>query len=236
MLAAILPNPPTMRQYFLLFLVLSFIGCSDNEKPRMITIGEYAFMFPNDFKKVEELGIDSYVGKVKGESIVFGFDYGYYSDRLIETEQEYIDKKYWLQNAEYQFMKPGITYDNNNRPKIELINVRQATNGDTSKFKNADLIAKCKHDSIVFEYPITLPDKTKQHIVKVDTIQNHLRRIIIAKNPSKGLTGIFLMNLNDYNKSMNSYTALSMATSNLTKRQQDSVLKIFSTLKVVAEK
>lgn len=225
-----------MRQYFLLFLISSFIGCSDNEKPRMVTIGEYAFMFPNDFNKVEEQGIDSYVGKVKGDSIVFGFDYGYYSDRLVETEQEYIDNKYWLQNAEYQFMKPGITYDNDNRPKIELINVRQSTNGDTSKFKNADLIAKCKHDSIVFEYPITLPDKTKQHIIKVDTIQNHLRRIIIAKDPAKGLTGIFLMNLNDYNKSMNSYTALSMATSNLTKRQQDSVLKIFSTLKFIADK
>ena len=225
-----------MRQYFLLFLVLSFIGCSDNSTQKKISIGEYNFMFPNDFKKVEEQGIDSYVGKVKGDSIVFGFDYGYYSDRLVDTEQEYIDKKYWLQNAEYQFMKPGITYDNNNLPKIELINVRQATNGDTSKFKNADFIAKCKHDSIVFEYPITLPDKTKQHIVKVDTIQNHLRRIIIAKDPLKGLTGIFLMNLNDFNKSMNSFTALSMATSNLTKRQQNSVLKIFSTLKFVTDK
>ena len=235
-LAAILPKPHTMRQYFLLFLVLFFVGCSDNSTQKKITIGEYNFMFPNDFKKVEEQGIDSYVGKIKGDSIVLGFDYGYYSDRLVETEQEYIDKKYWLQNAEYQFMKPGITYDNNNRPKIELINVRQATNGDTIKFKNADLIAKCKHDSIVFEYPITLPDKTKQHIVKVDTIQNHLRRVIIAKDPSKDLTGIFLMNLNDFNESMNSFTALSMATSNLTKRQQDSVLKIFSTLKFNTDK
>jgi hypothetical protein len=195
-----------MRQYFLVFLVLSFISCSDSPILKKITIGEYNFMFPNDFKKVEEQGIDSYVGKVKGDSIVFGFDYGYYSDRLVESEQEYIDKKYWLQNAESQFMKPGITYDNNNRPKIELINVRQTTNSDTLKFKNADLIAKCKHDSIVFEYPITFPDKTKQHIVKVDTIQNHLRKIIIAKDPSKGMTGIFLMNLNGFNNSMNSLT------------------------------
>ena len=225
-----------MRLYLLLFSVLSFTGCSDNAQSRTITIGEYAFMFPNNFRKLEEQGIDSYVGKVKGDSIVFGFDYGYYSDKLVETEQEYIDKKYWLQNAELQFMKPDIIYDNNNRPKIEVLNVRQAISSDTLKFKNADLITKCKHDSIVFEYPITLPDKIKQHIIKVDTIQNHQRKIVIAKDPSKGLTGIFLMNLNNFNKSMNSFTALSMSTSSLTKRQQDTVLKIFSTVKFVADK
>ena len=133
-------------------------------------------------------------------------------------------------------MKPGITYDRNNYPKIELIDVRQVTINDTAKFKNADLIAKCKHDTIFFDLPITFPDKTKQHIVKIDTVQNHQRKVVIAKDPLKGLTGIFLKNLGSYNESMNSFTALSMVTSNLTKRQQDSVLKIFSTLKFVTQK
>jgi len=225
-----------MRQIFFFILTLLLLGCSDKSSHKTITIGEYAFDFPNDFHEIEEQGIDSYVGKIKGDSIRFDFDYGYYSDRLVETEQEYIDKKYWLQYAEHRFMKPGITYDDNNRPKIELINVRQATNSDTEKFENADFIAKCKHDTTVFDYPIILPDKTKQHIVKVDTIQNHLRRIIIAKDPLKGLTGIFLQNLGGYNKSINSHPALSMVTSSLTKRQQDSVLKIFSTLQFVTSK
>ncbi len=220
----------------LIFLAFLFVSCTDKTKLKTITIGEYSFDFPNDFKQVEEQGIDSYIGKVKGDSIELGFDYGYYSDRLVETEQEYIEKKIWLQYAGYQFMKPGITYDNNNYPKIEFLGLRQTTNGDTAKFKNADFIAKCKHDSILFDYPITLPAKTKQHIVKIDTIQNHLRRIIIAKNSLNGLTGIFLMKLNNYNQSMNSSTALSMATSGLTKKQQDSVLKIFSTLKFVSNK
>jgi len=146
-----------MRQTIVFILTFFLLGCSDKTSHKTITIGEYAFDFPNDFHQIEEEGIDSYVGKIKGDGIGFGFDYGYYSNRLVETEQEYIDKKYWLQNAEYQFMKTGISYDNNNRPKTELINVRQATNSDDVKFKNVDFIAICKHDTIVFEYPITFP-------------------------------------------------------------------------------
>ena len=168
--------------------------------------------------------------------MLLGFDFGYYSDPLVESQQECLDKQFWLNDAAVRFMKEGITYDKNNSPKIELISLRPATLQDTTKFKGADFIATCKHDSLIFYYPVTLPDKTKEHFIKVDTIQNHLRKIIIAKDPKKGITGIYLKDLKSFNESINNYAALSMATSNLTKQQQDTVLKIFSTIRFVVKK
>lgn len=222
-----------MRRLLYPILVSLFICTSCTPRQNTITIETYSFDFPPDFKLIEEDGTDSYVGKVKGDGIQLGFDYGYYSDPLVQTPKEYLDQQYWLIDAANRFMKPGIIYDDNNFPKIELISVRPATLKDTGHFKGADFIATCKHDSLIFDYPITLPDKIKQHVVSVDTIQHHLRRIVIAKNPANGLTGIYLRDLKSFNESINGYLALSMAGSHLTKRQQDSLLRIFSSVRFV---
>src|SRR5688572_20663442 len=222
---------------FIYFVLFSFLlGCSDKTKPKTITIGDYSFDFPADFKLIKEKGIDSYVGKIKGDSMWLGFDYGYYSDPLVESSQEYLEKKFWISDGGIQFMKEGITYDNNNYPKVELLSLRPTTLSDTIKFNGADFIATCKHDSLIFDYPVKLPDKTKEHFIHVDTIQNHMRKIIIAKDPKNGLTGIYLKDLKGFNESINSYLALSMATSDLTKQQQDSVLKIFSSVRFIDKK
>lgn len=220
---------------YFIFLGL-FAGCSDKTKYKNITIRNYSFNFPHDFDLNKETGTDSYVGKIKGDSIVFGYDFGYYSDSFTETAQQYIDSKFWLHDVGVRFLKEGITYDNNNYPKVELTNLRQATKDDSTKFKNVDFVATCKHDSLTFEYAILLPDNIKRYIIKVDTVQNHLRKIIIAKDPLKGLTGIYLKELKGFNESLNSTLALSMVAQGLTKAQQDIVLKIFSTVRITAQK
>ena len=220
--------------YFTFFILLS--SCSNQKEPKAINIGRYLFDFPNDFKLVNEKGIDSYVGKIKSESIELDFNYGYYSNTLVETQHEYLNKKFWRHDAEIKFMKEGITYDMNNSPKIEVIGLRPTVQKDRAKFKVADFIATCKHDSIIFNFPIVLPDEIKQHIVRIDTVQNQLRRIVIAKKPMTGLTGIYLKDIKGSNKSKNDSIALSMATTKLTKQQQDMVLKIFSTMQLVREK
>ena len=225
-----------MRQIIFLILLINLIGCSDKSKPKTITIGTYSFDFPGDFRLIKEKGIDSYMGKVKGDRIWLGFDYGYYSDPLMETTQEYLDKQFWLRDAALSFVKEGITYDKNNSPKVELIKLRSATANDKTKFKGADFIATCKHDSLIFDFPVTLPEKTKMHFIKVDTIEHYLRKIIVARDPKEGTTGIYLEDLNGFNNSLNGYLALSMATSNLTMRQQDTVLKIFSTIRFIDKK
>lgn len=225
-----------MQKFILLFIISFLLSCSAKTKKNEINIGDYDFEFPSDFKIVDGKGIDSYVGKIRGDSIWFGFDYGYYSDPLIESQQEFLDKKHWLLNAQNQFMKEGVTYDESNSPKVELIKLRPANQKDTIKFKGADFIATCKYDSLTFDYPITIPEETKAHFIQVDTLQNHLRKIVIAKDPMNDLTGIYLKDLNGFNESINNSLALSMATSKITKQQQDTVLKIFSTLRFIKKK
>jgi hypothetical protein len=224
-----------MHKFIYLFAIVLTVSCSDKTSKNVIVIGTYSFEFPNDFKLVKEKGQDSYVGKIKGDRITFDFDYGYYSNPLVQTQQEFLKDSFWLLHAGDQFMKEGITYDENNSPKIEFINLRPATTKDRIAFSNADFIAVCKHDSLIFDYPVTIPDDTKQHFINVDTIQNRLTKTVIAKNPTKGLTGIYLKDLNSFNESINSYLALSIATSHLTKEQQVIVQKIFSTVQI-AEK
>ena len=55
----------------------------------------YQFDFPLDFDLIKEQGIDSYVGKIEGDCLTFGFDYGYYSNSFEESPQEYLDKGNW---------------------------------------------------------------------------------------------------------------------------------------------
>jgi hypothetical protein len=225
-----------MKKLHLFLLIVFALSCSDKTAKNVIVIGTYSFEFPDDFKLIKEKGQDSYVGKIKSDSIIFEFDYGYYSDPLVQSQAEFLKDSFWLLHAGDQFMKEGITYDKNNSPKVEFINLRPATTKDRIKFSNADFIAVCKHDSLIFDYPVTIPDGTKQHFINVDTTQNYLRKAVIAKNPTKGLTGIYLKDLNSFNESINSYLALSLATSQLSKGQQDDVLRIFSTVRFVDKK
>lgn len=213
---------------FILFL-FTLLGCSsEHERIKEIEIGEFIFDFPYSFVLKEEQGIDSYVGKISNDSMSISFDYGYYSNKLVQTSEEYLNNKRWLLDTKYQFLKPGITYDNHNMPKVDLLSVRKPDNvNDTSFCKDCDYVALCKHDDKEFNWPIYLPEEIKQHIVKIDSINGIYRRIVIAKNPLKGLTGIYIRSLSNFNESMNNYLALTMSTSRLTKSQQEFVIKSF---------
>jgi hypothetical protein len=213
--------------YFTLLLLLFACGSGTMHKSQknLIKIGVYEFNFPGNFKLIEEGGIDSYVGKVVGDSIALHFDYGYYSNPLVQTVEEYLAEGLWKMSIPVKFMKPGITYDNNNEPRVDIIGIRAAGIKDSLTFGGADLIANCRHDSILFEYPIYIPKEVKQHIVKEDSLGSYFRKTVIAKDPGIGTTGIYLRNANN--------VALVLYTNRLTKLQQDKVINIFSTLQIV---
>jgi hypothetical protein len=222
--------------YFLLFSVLIY-ACKGNKQKGRITIAEYTFNFPNDFELVEERGIDSYVGKIKNRSLWLGFDYGYYSNPLIETPQEYLDKGFWKMDAYSRFVKPQGSYTPEMVREIQLLGTKPIqTKADSSRFKGADLIAKCRLDTSTFDYGITFPDKIKTHNFLVDTIKGHYRKIVVAKDPGNGITGIFIKDLNGFNQSINAFSALSMATNGLTKQMQDSIINVFRNVVVTQVK
>lgn len=223
-----------MKSLLTLTILLHLLSCGQTHKKRdtpskTIEVGDYLFEFPPDFELVKEKGIDAYVGKIQGDSMWFSFDFGNYSDQFVETPQEYLDKGHWRLALPYQLMKEGITYDQKNTPKVDVISIRPATIQDSAKGKGCDYIAKCQHEQIEFDYAVYIPNEIKQMDFMIDTVDNQFRKIVLAKDPKKGTTGIYIRHLNSFNESMNSYLALSMATSNLTRQQQEIALRIYKT-------
>jgi hypothetical protein len=189
-----------------------------------ITIGEFEFDFPKDFKLIPLKGIDSYVGKVEGDSFTFSFDYGAYSNSLAQTPQEYIDQGSWKIFAQVRFMEEGKTYTEEDLPKVDYLYVRPAS--DSSIY---DYIARCKHNDLEFDLPFGIPDEIKNVNFKIDTFDNVYRKIVWSNDPYTGITGIYLCKLPGYGESLSDSYALSMTTSRLTHETQELAIRIFNT-------
>lgn len=202
----------------------------------VIEIGSYQFDFPNDFNLVKERGVDSYVGKIIGDSLTIRFDYGYYSNSFVETPNEYITKEHWKMEMTYQFLEEGVTYDNSNYPKVDIIEIKAVSHNDSVFEKGVDYLAIYKRNEAKFEFQISLPNEIKKYKFKTDTLSGHFRKFVIANDPIEGLTGLYLKDIESYNKSMNSSLALSISTVAVTKKQQELVMKIFESVKIIGEK
>ena len=222
-----------MYRFRFLFLSLLMIVSCKNSHDNYIKIGIYSFDFPKEFSLIKGNGIDSYVGKVTDNKISFDFDYGYYSNKLILAPEEYVDNKIWFDQFIDHANMETPTSQRVSKSDIDILEVRKANFTDKLGNVEHDYVATLKwKKGVKFDYPIEIPEGLKGYTIKKDTIQNCLRKIVLAKDSKKGITGIYLQDLSNFNKSINSSQALSMSTSNLTKPQQDSVLKIFNTLKI----
>jgi hypothetical protein len=221
----------------LVFLIVLFIsGCNKTATDstyqwKTIEVGDYLINFPPDFELIKDKGVDSYVGRIKGDSMYFGFDFGYYSDDFIEAPQEYLEDGCWKHIIPYQFMQAGCTYDLTNTPQINVLKISPATMEDSILGKGCDYVANCKYENIDFKYAVYIPKNIKENNFELDTVENYLRKIVLSKNSQKGTTGIYIKDLNSFNKTLNNYKALSIATSNITPRQQELALKIFESVR-----
>ena len=222
-----------MHKFKFLFFVLLFAISCRNSHDDLVTIGIYSFDFPKNFSLTEEKGIDSYVGKVTNKKISLDFDYGYYSNTLILTPEEYLDKNIWFEQFIDHCNQETSSDQRVNKSDFTILNIRKANFNDNLNNTSSEYVATLKSKKgTQFDYSIQIPEIINAYNILKDTIQNCSRKIILAKDPKKGITGIYLQDLNGFSKSINSSLALSMSTSNLTKQQQDSILKIFYTVKI----
>ncbi len=235
------PKFIVMKPFFTTFLFL--LACCTAKEPnsahanwKTIEIGNYIFEFPPSFKLVPEQGIDSYVGKVLGDSMGFGFDFGYYTGPLPQTQQEYLADGDWKFSLSEKFMKAGVTYGISNMPKVAVLNIRPATVKDSAVGGGCDYVARCRHDTTEFYYPVYMPAEIKKLTFKIDTVDNQYRKIVYTKNPSRNGAAIYVRDLGGFNKSMNSSLALSLGAGNLTPHQTEIALEIFATVKYKKEK
>jgi len=221
-----------MKRVFIFPIILFLCGCNHTaDEWKTMEIGNYVFDVPSDFKLTEYESIDSYAGKIEGDSMGMGFDFGYYSNSLEQTLEEYLDHGNWRTNLPYRFMKEGITYDQTNMPEVDVLQIRPAASTDSALGKGCDYVATCKHDTTEFDYPIYIPEDIKYMNCTIDTVDNQYRKIMWSEDPYKGLTGIYIKDMSSFNEPIHNYTALSMATSELSKEQQKIVLKIIRSVR-----
>ncbi|WP_199138784.1 hypothetical protein [Pedobacter sp. ASV12] len=224
----VLSNLASLLPLIALCLFLG-VGQSDqirnDKRANIIEIGDYSFDFPTDFKLVKEQGVDSYVGRIEGNTYSFEFDFGLYTSTLIESPDEYLKDGDWRFELPERFIRPNITYKNN-EPKVEVLSIRQANQRDSLIGKGCDYIARCRHKKNIFNFPIYLPKDTKAHYFKTDTLNKIYRKIVYAKDPKKGITGIYLSRLN-------SKRSLSLVAHHLSHKEQEMALRIFSTVKQI---
>jgi hypothetical protein len=230
----------TGARLFAAFAVLLLLcGCGrlsdhSNKEWKTIEVGNYLLDFPPDFELIKDEGIDSYVGRIKGDSIIFGFDYGYFSDDLGPTLDEFLKEGNWRDDLYWPFMKADSSYNISLLPDIEVLKVRQATYQDSGLGTGTlccgcDYIATCKYADTVFLAAVYVPAKTKSTVFEIDTIGKMYRKIVYQKEPGRGIVGLYLKQTDEFNESLNSQSALSMAATKLSAEQQELALKIFKT-------
>jgi len=118
-------------------------------------------------------------------------------------------------------MQEGIIYDQINMPKIDILKIRLAISNDSIIGSGCDYVATCKHNHTEFEYPVYVPENIKHMNFNIDTIGNQYRKIVWAEDSYKGVTGVYIKDINNFSTSINNYAALSMMSSKLSKEQQE---------------
>ncbi len=215
-----------------IILVLLAISACNNQKTgwKTIELGRYLLDVPKSFAFKYQNGIDSEGGEITNDTITFNTNFGYYTDTLFQTPQEYLNHRRSIFDAEDQFMKPNIIYDNNNRPRIEVISIRPSISQDSDRkhfFAGSDYIAICKHDNKIFYWPIRLPADIKHHTIQIDTFNCLYRRIALPNKGFIGETAVYMR----ANKNVDRQYAIVISTNSLTSKQQILALKIFKTLR-----
>lgn len=221
----------TDRVIAITLIFLFWQSCRQAPEWKTISVGKYQLDVPQHFDLRKAEGIDSFVGMIEGDSIHLHFDYGYYSNPLVESVDEYLQSNYWRIQTTYQFMKPDTVYTSLNMPKVDVLSIRPATMQDSTIGRGCDYVAICKHQETEFNFPVYIPLEIKQAIIKVDTIQNQYRKLVVAKDPMQGITGAYIRDLGSYNNSINSYRALCLATDSVSKREQDVLVRIFESIR-----
>ena len=216
-------------------IVFANLSCNNsNPQWKTIALGRYLLDVPQSFKYKYHAGIDSEGGEITNDTITLLTDYGFYTDTLYQTPDEYLNKRYFLFDAVTQFMKNGVTYDYRNTPKVELLYIRKSTKQDSDKvgfFSGSDYIALCRHDGKQFLWSIKLPSDVKNHKVKIYTSNNIYTRTARLKDGSPSEIAIYMRDKKAFVESRNSYDSIVIGSRHLTAKQQALVTKIFSTLR-----
>lgn len=219
-----MPSFKYLKSILKLSLVLLTLSACSNEikKHNEIVLGDYSLQFPSEFYLVEEKGIDSYVGKVTNGHIEFAFDFGYYSNPLTKSINEYVsdDALKWNALASKGLLPQG------NAPQylVKQTTLLDYINLDSNLY---ELIYLFKNDTI--RYQIQIPAQITDSQIEVDTIDNIVYKFVEGPD----YLGLHVKDLSSFNKSINSFKSLSITVASKSGMGPNEVMSILKTCKVI---
>ncbi len=203
---------------------LLFSACKSdsptNNSEGNIEVGNYTFRFPQGYELIKEQGIDSYIGKISNGKIDFQFDYGYYSNSLDKSVDEYLSEDVWKWNA---------LGSNNLLPEGDVTGIADDT--ELISFSTFDsieykLLFVYKSDTI--EYGLKVPEEIRKVKIEIDTIDNVRYKFV----RSDDYVGLYAKNLKSFNKSINSYKVLSIIATKLSPEETEKCYEILLSCKL----
>jgi hypothetical protein len=219
----------------LLIIFSCITSCSDSKTNwKTIELGRYLLDVPQGFNFKYHRGIDSEGGEITNDTIKLTTDFGYYTDTLFQTPQEYLNTHRFVFDAQNQFMTNGVTYTNKDSPKIDVLSIRPSTVKDSDKagfFSGADYIATCRHNNKIFSWPVRLPNDIKRHTIQIDNFNHLYRRIALPKKEFMGETAIYMREKQSLSTPISNPYGIVIGGDSLSSKQQALVLKIFKTLR-----
>jgi hypothetical protein len=189
-------------------------------------IGPYSFLLPKGYKIVKDKGIDSYVGRITNDTITIYFDYGYYSDPLLLTQEEYVHSYQWRLNAAAEIAAEDLKFEETEQdvksstlPDLQVRTIRYDTLSN-------EWLATCVLDSIELNYRIPIPMIYKEYeTIEADSTESDYIKVVIPFDAQKNYTGMYLRD-KKYNGA-----ALSLVAHKLTELQKKEVLRILHEVK-----
>lgn len=214
--------------YAVTLFLLQFCSHHETRRVKEIKIKKYVFDFPSSFRVIKQKTFNSYIGLISNDTISIEFHFSDHVRPPVQSLSDFFEDEAWKSDV---LMHIAPQRKIVNFFDVVFFTPRRATEKDSSIGKGCDYIVKCKYDSLEFEAPIYLPEKIKAVKVLIDTIYNQHRETYISENPENGITGLFIKKISKNQE----YEALSLSATKLTKSQQDSLIKIFSTIRLVPD-
>ncbi|WP_343631678.1 hypothetical protein [Fluviicola sp.] len=194
-------------------------GDETRENQHKLEIGDYTFSFPKEYKLVKEQGMDSDVGRITNGKISFHFDFGYYSNSLDQSLDEFLSEEVWKWNA------LGTNH------LLSTGNITEATKDmRLIRYQTTDSVHYrlfFLHKSDTIHYDLEIPADMRKVKITTDTIDQIYYKFV----RSETYAGLYAKDLKSYSKSINSYKSLSILADKLNSREVEECFKILQTCK-----
>lgn len=222
--STIINNVTNMKINLIIILTyLAICSCSDQQPTEkdvnIIEVGDYSFEFPNDFEKFAKEGIDSRVGYISNGQVQFQYDFGYYSNSLTKSIEEYFAEDFWKWNALYSIGVVGRRDPQSFAARTEFIGYSEL---DSSHYQ-----LKFVYEGDTVLYTADVPLQISQSHIEHDTINNVAFKYVDGPE----YKGLYAVDLDSYNQSLNSYLSLSIYVDSVSDQKTKEVMKILRSCK-----